>query len=69
MRTPVSSSNIASVGYDPDNEVLEVEFNGGRVYQYLGVPQSRYEGLMSAASHGTYLERHIKGIYSYRRVK
>ncbi|WP_220452799.1 KTSC domain-containing protein [Bacteroides stercoris] len=25
-RQYVSSSNIASIGYDPDNQVLEIEF-------------------------------------------
>jgi hypothetical protein len=39
-RTPVSSSNLSSVGYDPDEQILEIEFNGGRVYQYYDVPPS-----------------------------
>ena len=33
-RQYVSSSNIASIGYDPDNLVLEIEFLSGAVYQY-----------------------------------
>lgn len=33
-RQYVSSSNIASIGYDPDNQVLEIEFLSGAVYQY-----------------------------------
>ena len=45
-RTPVSSSNLASVGYDPENRILEIEFHGGSIYQYFSVPESKYEGLI-----------------------
>lgn len=34
--TPVSSSNIASIGYE--NGTLYVAFNHGGVYAYSGVP-------------------------------
>ena len=44
-RTPVSSSNLASVGYDPSTKTLEIEFNDGAVYQYDDVPESEYTGL------------------------
>ena len=37
-RTPVNSSNVSSVGYDPTSLTLEVEFHGGAVYQYFDVP-------------------------------
>jgi hypothetical protein len=67
-RISVSSSNIASIGYDPVAHVLEIEFNDGSIYQYENVPQSEYDGLMSAASHGQYLDQHIKGVYSYRKI-
>tara|TARA_R110000868_G_scaffold13347_3_gene62464 strand:- start:1338 stop:1547 length:210 start_codon:yes stop_codon:yes gene_type:complete len=68
QRQPVSSSNIASIGYDSTAQVLEVEFNDGAVYQYMNVPQVVYNGLMTAASHGTYLNAHIKGQYPYHRL-
>jgi len=38
-RQAVESSNLASVGYDVENEILEVEFKHGRVYQYFDVPK------------------------------
>jgi len=69
QRTPVSSSNLASVGYDPNRGVLEVEFLSGSVYQYFGVPESLYQGLMSASSHGSYFDAHIKkGGFTYQRI-
>lgn len=62
-RTPVSSSNLRSVGYDSSQNVLEIEFHGGRVYQYTGVPESIFRGLMGAASHGKYFHRNIENRY------
>ena len=62
--TPVSSSNISSIGYE--NGTLYVEFHGGRLYAYSGVPESVYRNLMAASSHGSYLATHVKGVYPYR---
>ena len=67
-RQPVSSSNIANIGYDPVSQTLEVGFLRGGVYQYYNVPQSIYQGLMGASSHGSYLARYIKGSYQYKRI-
>lgn len=57
-RTPVRSSNIASVGYE--NGTLEIAFVDGGVYQYFNVPEHVYQSLMSAASKGRYFHDHIK---------
>lgn len=68
-RTPVSSSNLASIGYDTNSAVLEVEFNHGGIYQYSGVPEEIYQGLMNAGSHGTYFDQFVKKAgYSYAKV-
>lgn len=67
-RQPVQSSNIASIGYDVASQTLEVEFLNGGVYQYFGVPQNVYQGLMNASSHGEYLAQNIKGHYRYSKV-
>lgn len=68
-RQYVSSSNIASIGYDSDSMILEIEFLRGAVYQYYDVPQSIYDGLMAADSHGKYFAAYIKkGGYRYVRV-
>ena len=68
QRTPVDSSNIASVGYDEDRQVLEIEFQGGEIYQYSDVPKSMYERLMSAGSKGQYFRQNIKDTYKYDKV-
>ena len=67
-RTPVSSSNIASVGYDEDNQILEIEFNDGSIYQYSGVPSSEHDGIMNADSKGKYLHANIKKRYSFVKL-
>lgn len=67
-RISVSSSNISSIGYDPESQTLEIEFNDGSIYQYNDVPQLIYESLMNAGSHGQYLNQHIKDKYSYHKT-
>lgn len=46
----VDSSRITSVGWE--NNVLEVEFKNGAVYQYYDVSQSEYLSFMSSSSLG-----------------
>jgi hypothetical protein len=66
-RVPISSSNIRSLGFDSATMTLEVQFMDGRVYQYLDVPKSVYQGLLDARSAGRFvLER---GRDSYRFVR
>lgn len=67
-KTPVSSSNVAAIGYDSDLSILEVEFHHGGTYQYNGVPVEVYNDLMAADSKGTYLNQNIKNVYGYSKV-
>lgn len=48
-REYVASSNIASVGYDPDSETLEIEFNSGAVWQYFNVSENVYRELLAGS--------------------
>ena len=67
-RDPISSSNIAAVGYDPSSETLEIEFTSGGVYQYYNVPLSIYEALLAAPSKGSFFAAQIRDRFSYARV-
>ncbi|HEX8087765.1 MAG TPA: KTSC domain-containing protein [Blastocatellia bacterium] len=67
-RIRVSSSNLASVGYDYDTQTLEIEFKGGSIYRYPNVPESIYAGLMNAGSKGGYFNSHIKN-RPFRKVR
>ncbi|CAC9531336.1 hypothetical protein [uncultured Gammaproteobacteria bacterium] len=64
----VSSSNIAAVGYDEQNEIVHVQFLNNTEYIYKGAPQHEYEGLLNAPSVGSYLNRNFKNFYPYERI-
>lgn len=69
-RQPVESENIASVGYDPDTQTLEVEFRHGRkVYSYENVPPEKYEQMMAGGSVGKHLAKHIIGTHAHTKVR
>ena len=65
---PVRSRDLALIGYDNMTSILEVVFRAGGVYRYQGVPESIYQELMSAPSHGTFFQRHVKAQYPFVKV-
>jgi hypothetical protein len=67
-RTDVTSSTVASVGYDPGSLTLEVEFTSGAVYQYFDVPETVYRELVTADSLGAYLNHNIKNSYRFAKL-
>lgn len=69
QRTPVVSSNLASVGYDAEDRLLEVEFKNGTVYQYLNVGPDTWAAMQAANSQGQYLNQHIKPGHMFRKLE
>lgn len=67
-RTPVTSSNVKSVGHDKDSSTLEVEFSSGDLYQYDGVSQDEYAELLEAPSIGKHINTKIKPRFKARRL-
>ena len=65
----VSSSNIRSIGYNRGNQILEIEFHSGSVYQYFDVTEETWQGLMNAGSHGKYFNAYIKGHYHEQKTR
>src|SRR5690606_19829487 len=63
----VKSSNIVSVGYDAQRSILYVKFSGSGVYRYFDVSGSVFDALLSAPSHGKYLNAAVVGRYRYER--
>jgi hypothetical protein len=58
------------VGYDEEQQILEIEFTNGAVYRYFDVPTQVYRGLMAAESHGRYFHQHVRGEgYRYQEIK
>jgi hypothetical protein len=68
-RHHVKSSAVRSVGYDPADWVLQVEFAGGAVYNYFRVPPEELARLANAESIGTYVNRSIKPYYEYEEAE
>lgn len=58
---------MRSVGYDHTQQILEVEFTSGAVYQYLEVPAAVFDGLMRAESKGRYFNQGIRDEYTALR--
>ncbi|WP_329055156.1 KTSC domain-containing protein [Amycolatopsis sp. NBC_01488] len=67
-RQAVSSSTIASIGYDREEHLLEVEFVNGSVYRYRLVRESVYRELMAASSHGRFFNTRIRDRYPTEQV-
>ncbi|QWT22037.1 KTSC domain-containing protein [Bacillus sp. NP157] len=68
-REPVDSSVLASVGYDPDCHILEIEFRSGSVYAYDDVTPGLHLRLMTAPSIGSFFDAEIRDIKPFRRVR
>jgi len=67
-REYVSSTDIASIGYDEPTQTLEVEFTNGSVYQYYNIAVGLYEQFKAAPSKGQFLNAYIRTAYPYSRV-
>lgn len=65
---PVNSTMAAAIGYDPDQQILQVEFATGKVYQYTDVEEQTWESLCEADSIGRFYNHQIKGNYNCRRI-
>ncbi len=65
----VSSSNVESIGYDENLQLLYIRFLNGSLYIYKGVPIMEFHGLLNASSVGSYLHRNIKNLYPYERLE
>lgn len=70
QRQHVSSSMIASIGYNPEKRILEIEFiKSGSIYQYPNVPGSIFKGIMSAPSHGKYFHGFINEEFDFIKIR
>lgn len=67
-RSPVKSSNIKSVGYDPKTKLLEVEFHTGAVHQYEDVSPQKHARMLKAKSIGGYFQVNIRNFHNSTQV-
>ena len=68
-RILVDSSNIKSLGYAEDRQILAVEFiASGAIFHYRGVPLGVFEAFGAATSRGAFFAREIRGKFSGERM-
>ncbi len=60
---PIKSGMANAVGYDPDRNVLQIEFKSGSIYQYENVDAATWKGLQASDSAGRFFNCKIKGQY------
>jgi hypothetical protein len=65
----VQSSLLASVNYQPEKSVLDLEFReSGITYRFFHVPREIYTSLLTAESKGSWFNSHIRNRFPYRRL-
>ncbi len=67
--TKVKSSNIDAIGYDPATLTMRIQFRGGKVRQYTGVPTESHQSFLHSESVGAHFAAHIRGRYDGRPVE
>ena len=67
-RLHVESSAIVSVGYSESASALEVEFTGGAVYVYRGVPAETHREFLNAESKGAFFNVVIRPNFPFVRA-
>ena len=68
---PVESKNLATIGYDTKNSVMEISFQNGAVYRYLNIPENIFSGLKASTSKGRFFDKYVRQNpeYKYARVE
>jgi len=69
LRTPVSCKVVASVGYEDESYVLEVEFHSGKIFQYSQVPREVYERFLTARSKGRFFHHYVRDRFPHKHIR
>jgi hypothetical protein len=64
-RQCITSSDIASVGYDDVTNTLDIEFHATGVYRYYSVPSGVARELITTKRPGMYFLQNIKCRYAW----
>jgi hypothetical protein len=65
---PSTSSQIASYGYNAEDETLRVEFRSGGTYVYSGVDSDKFAEMQASDSHGKFLHSRVKQYHQAEKV-
>jgi len=63
------SSVVAAIRYDEKTCKLRIIFQSGSIYDYLKVPLNVYNEMKTASSKGEFLNKHIKPVYEYEKIR
>ena len=58
---------LDNIFYDKTTHLLEVEFAGGEIYEYVAVPHYLSKELMKAASKEEFFEEHIRNAFQSKQ--
>lgn len=73
-RQVVQSSQIHSIGFNPETKTMQVEFRSRKpkepnsVYEYQNVDPKDHNALMAAESHGSFWIRNLKTKYKGKKL-
>lgn len=59
----VFSAAITAIGYEPTSMRMKIQFTQGHTYDFCGVPQHIFDGLLNAGSKGGYYNERIRDRY------
>jgi KTSC domain-containing protein len=68
-RKRINASNIRGVGYDPGNQLLEIEFTNGSIVQYTGVSPEVHHRFMNSPSPGSFFQDQIDENFPSKRIR
>lgn len=63
------STGMKSIRYDPETQILRIEFESGGVYEYIGVPPEVYDELLIAGSRGWFFREFVRERYPFEKVR
>ena len=69
----VQSSNVAAIGYDPQEKCVYVRFLAKKAsvspeYKYVGVEPEVFDEIMNSPSKGNAIHRLLKGHYEFEKI-
>jgi hypothetical protein len=67
-RIDVFSPKIASIWYDNNKQLLQIEFHNMYIFNYLDVPRNLYEQCVCADSVEQYFQANIENYYESDRI-
>ena len=65
----LDSSSLASVAYDVERTILQIEFRNHAVYQYIEVPENIHQDLLQADSKGAYFNKYVRNRFRSFKIE